>query len=406
MIWSIAWRNIWRNKIRSLVVILAVMIGMFSGVFTMGLMEGAIKGRINEAINNESSHLQIHHTKFMDNKELVYYLENTGNIIRETEKIPGVKAVSQRFRIFTSLRSAHGNTGVAIVSVDPEKETSVTTINERLVEGEYFTDKRKPQIILSRKTADKLQVDAGDDVTVYFVTLDSIPTACNFKVAGIFKTSNSIFDEMTAFTRNIDLASNIGFPDNTAHELAVRLDDNISALVVSGEISKMHPDTDVKTWIELMPEVGMLVEMGDFMLFIIMLIILLALSFGIINTMLMAVMERTKELGMLMAVGMSRGRIFRMIMLETIFLSVTGAMLGTIFGGLVIMYYHHAGLDLSMYAEGFEQVGYSSMIYTDLEPSKYLLVMIMVIAIAIFACLYPARKALKLKPVEALKTDN
>ncbi|MFH2143983.1 MAG: FtsX-like permease family protein [Bacteroidota bacterium] len=406
MIWLVAWRNVWRNKLRSLVVILAVVMGMFGGTFTMGLMDGAMKSRVEEAINNESSHIQVHTPEFMENKELVFTIDETNDVINFLEKMPEVEASSDRFKIFTSLRTAHGNTGVAIVSVDPDKESSLTAISKKLIEGEYFNDKKKEQIIISKKTADKLQVRIGSKIAVDFVKLDSVPTASSFKVVGIFKTSNSMFDEMTAFIRNKDMINIVGFPENKSHEIAVRLKNNDDLNLVQQKISDQFPDLDIKTWIELQPEIGMLVEMGGFMLFVIMLIILLALSFGIINTMLMAIMERTKELGMLMAVGMSRGRIFRMIMLETIFLSLTGALIGMFVGGIFIEYLGKYGLDLSQYAEGFEQIGYSSIIYPSLSLAKYFFVLIMVIAIAMFSSLYPARKALKLKPVEALKTDN
>lgn len=406
MILLIAWRNIWRNKLRSLIVILAVVIGMFAGTFTVGLMDGTMKSRVEEAINNESSHLQLHKPEFLDNKELIFTIDNTNEINSFLSDISEIKEFSRRFKIFSSLRTAHGNAGVAIVSVEPVKEARLSKIAEKIIEGEYFNDKKKEQIIISEKTAKKLQVETGSKIAVDFVKLDSIPTASSFKVVGIFKTSNSMFDEMTAFIRNSDMEKIVGFSDNQCHEIAVRLKNNEDLYTVQQKIRKKFQELDVKNWKELQPEIGMLVEMGNFMLFILMLIILLALSFGIINTMLMSVMERTKELGMLMAVGMSKGRIFKMIMLETLFLSLVGAITGMLIGGLLIEYYGANGLDMSQYAEGFEQMGYSAVMYPDLSLIKYFNILVMVVFIAIFSCIYPARKALKLKPVEALKTDN
>lgn len=406
MIWSISWRNVWRNKLRSLVVVLAVIMGMFGGTFSMGLMNGAMQSRVEEAINNETSHLQLHNPKYMDNKELVFTISESDSVLSKLESSPSITAASKRFKLFTSLRTAHGNTGVSLISIDPEKEKLVTIINKKIIDGEYFNDKKKEQIIISQKTADKLQVKVGSKITVDFVKLDSIPTAANFKVVGIFNTSNAMFDEMTCFVRNKDLIKIIGFNDQDSHEIAVKLKENDLLNDFVASALKDFPNLDIKTWLEIQPETGMLVELGDFMLYIIMLIILLALSFGIINTMLMAVMERKKELGMLMAVGMSKGRIFRMIMLETIFLSLVGAIIGMILAALVITYYGNVGINFAQYAEGFEQLGYNPLVFPSLSISKYILVLIMVIGIAIFSCFYPARKALKLKPVEALRTDN
>lgn len=407
MIVSLSWKNIWRNKIRSLVVILAVTVGMFGGTFTMGLMEGVIKSKINDVINNETSHIQIHDTAFMNNYELVKYLDGVPQIINQLEKIPGIESVAARYRIFTTLRTSHGIAGVSLVAVNPDNEMNVTALHNKIIDGEYLnnTKKRNP-IVISQKLAEKLDVKVDSKIVVDFITLDSIPVSGLFRVVGIYKTSNGMFDELFSFIRDSDLRKIVGFNENQAHEIVVKAENNDLVDSIKANIENKFPDLDVQTWLNLSPDMAMLVELGDFMLYLIMLIILLALSFGIINTMMMAVMERRKELGMLMAVGMSKKRVFIMIMLETIFLSVVGAIIGMIIAAILIHYTGNSGLDFSQYAQGFEQVGYSAIVYPELNIKSYLIVFVMVVFVAILACLYPARKALKLKPVEALKTDN
>jgi ABC-type antimicrobial peptide transport system permease subunit len=144
----------------------------------------------------------------------------------------------------------------------------------------------------------------------------------------------------------------------------------------------------------------------NYYLMIFMIIILLALGFGIVNTMLMAVLERIKELGMLKAVGMSRKRIFRMIMMETIFLGLTGAFVGMAISYLMIWWTGRTGLDLSsLYQEGFEAIGFSPILYPSIGPDSFIQITLMVILTGILASIYPARKALKLNPCEALRID-
>jgi len=175
---------------------------------------------------------------------------------------------------------------------------------------------------------------------------------------------------------------------------------------VAASISKIVPDMTVRTWDEIMPEAGMYTSAMDFYLMIFMVIILLALGFGIVNTMLMAVLERVKELGMLMAVGMARKKVFRMIMLETIFLAITGSAIGMLISYLLIWYTGSTGLDLStMYQEGFEAIGFSAIIYPEMSWDSYFQIIVMVILTGILASIYPARKALKLNPAEALRID-
>jgi ABC-type antimicrobial peptide transport system permease subunit len=142
----------------------------------------------------------------------------------------------------------------------------------------------------------------------------------------------------------------------------------------------------------------------DIMMGVFMMIILGALGFGIINTMLMVILERTKELGMLMAIGMTKKRVFIMIMYETIFLALVGGLMGEVLSMFLIKYFGKAGIDLSSMAEGLESVGYSAITYPFLETYRYLQITILVLITGILASVYPAIKALRLNPAEALRT--
>jgi putative ABC transport system permease protein len=132
---------------------------------------------------------------------------------------------------------------------------------------------------------------------------------------------------------------------------------------------------------------------------------MLALAFGIINTMMMTILERTKELGMLMAIGMNRRKIFGMIMLETIFLTMVGAVAGMLSGWLIIEALGRTGIHFSTWGEGFEAIGFAAIVYPIIKPGFFVFVTIMVIVTAIIASVWPARKALKLVPVEAIRTE-
>ena len=131
---------------------------------------------------------------------------------------------------------------------------------------------------------------------------------------------------------------------------------------------------------------------------------MLALMFGIVNTMLMSVLERVRELGMLMAIGMNKRRLFRMIMLETLFLSLTGAIVGMIISFLLILLVQRHGIDLSTFSEGLQSFGYEAVIYPSLGAVYYVMITIMVAIFAMISSIYPARKALSLHPADALKT--
>ena len=189
------------------------------------------------------------------------------------------------------------------------------------------------------------------------------------------------------------------------HEIAILLNNIDDADIVKEKLSRISGDNSVRTWKELAPDAAM---MNDFMImyyFIFIGIIMLALAFGIINTMLMAILERTKELGMLMAIGMNRRRIFKMIMLETIFLTFVGAMAGILSGWAITEALGKTGIHFAGWGEGFEAIGFAARVYPVVTPEFFVFTTIMVIATAIISSIWPARKALKLNPVEALRTE-
>ncbi len=226
-----------------------------------------------------------------------------------------------------------------------------------------------------------------------------------FRVCGIYKTTNTGFDQTAVFVNDTDLMNLYGGNDILIHEISILLNDIDDADAVREKLSRISGENSVMTWKELAPDAALLNDYMIIYYFIFIGIIMLALAFGIINTMMMAILERTKELGMLMAIGMNRRRIFKMIMLETIFLTVVGAVAGILSGWLITEVLGTTGIHFSGWGEGFEAIGFASVVYPVITPGFFLITTIMVIATAIISSIWPARKALKLNPVEALRTE-
>ncbi len=250
---------------------------------------------------------------------------------------------------------------------------------------------------LDYRIRNKVQITISD--------LQGDPAQGIFRVCGIYKTTNTGFDQVSAFVNAPDLEALYGGNEILIHEIAIMLNDIGDADAVSEELGKIPGGNTVSTWKEMAPDAAM---MNDFMIiyyFIFVGIIMLALAFGIINTMLMAVLERTKELGMLMAIGMNRRRVFSMIMLETIFLTIVGAVSGMGIGWGIASVLGKTGIRFTGWGEGFEAIGFSSVVYPVVTPGFIAFTAAMVIVTAIISSVWPARKALKLNPVEALRTE-
>jgi ABC-type lipoprotein release transport system permease subunit len=386
--------------------IVAIALGLFAGVFTMAFMQGAVDARIESATKSELAHIQVHASHFLENNETSIYLQNTNTLITEIEKTEGVIAASERLVTEPFIMAAHGTGGGRLIGVWPEKEMQVTDIKEHVTEGTYLEKSgRMPPVLIGEKLAKRLQLKTGSKINVQMVDLNGDLSSKGYRVGGIYKTNNTTFDENHLFVRFEDLQAQLGIVENAAHEIAVIVKNGDEAVLVKPSIQKIVGGADVQTWKELSPEMSLLTDSMDQYMYIFILIILLALCFGIINTMLMSVLDRVKEIGMLMAVGMNKRKIFVMIIFESVMLTFSGGILGIIIGSGITKIFETRPIDISMFADGLEKYGFAAQIYTSLRMETIVTITILVIATGILSAIYPARKALKLNPAEATRTE-
>ncbi|MCF8295062.1 MAG: FtsX-like permease family protein [Bacteroidales bacterium] len=419
MILKIAWKNIWRNKLRSSVVLFAVTIGLVAGIFAVGVMRGALLQRVDSAIHNEVSSMLLHNSAYLSNNESIYTLSNADTILSFLQQQDEVVGACKRLKVEAMINSGRGPRGIILNGIIPEEERLVTRIAGSLVDSSssYFDkDMRYTPILLSSVLAEKLKVKINSKVQVDAISKSGNSAQDVFKVIGLYKTENSLFDEMNAFIPYQNMAELLEFQMSEAHEIAV-LTKNIMEVdsltyfiqkqfgeqALSSELSGEH--LSIQTWKESAPDLEITTLYIDLMLYIFVGIILLALGFGIINTMLMVILERTHEIGMLLSIGMTRLKIYMMVMLETILLSLTGGLAGIIISHFIISYYSNAGINLDFAKEGFNAIGYSSFIYPTIDWLSYVQVTFMVIITGILSALYPAWRAIRLNPSEALRTE-
>lgn len=402
MIAIVAWRNIWRHKIRSLVVILSITVGLWAGVFMIAFSWGMYKQYIRETVDTQLSHLQLHHPGFEEDREVQYLLSDNLSMMDDIRKDDRVKAATARTVSTGMISSPTTASGVTINGIFPEEENSVTKLGSRIVAGKYLDSAGRSPVLIGKKLAVKLKVNLKNKIILTFQDTTGEIVAGAFRVAGIYQSKNTTLDEMNVYVRSSDLSQLLKV-ENAVHEVAILLKDDSNVDVVKEKLTKNFPDITIKTWKELAPELELVINSFNEYMYIFVGIILLALTFGIINTMLMAVLERVREIGMLMAIGMSRVRIFFMIMLETIYLALVGGPLGLLIGYFSVKWTGSAGINISMYSEGLAAWGFSSIVYPELDSSYYLPLTLMTVFTAVLSAIYPAIRALRLKPAEAIR---
>tara|TARA_B100000900_G_scaffold407799_1_gene421034 strand:+ start:1772 stop:2989 length:1218 start_codon:yes stop_codon:yes gene_type:complete len=403
MILSLAWKNIWRSKRRSFVVMSAVAIGVWSIIFMVSFYNSMIGAISRNSLQHDYSHIQIHHKGYLSDPGLDFQVKNPSKLMVFSSQIADIKAASGRLIVNGMVASPKTNLGIQVYAVDPADEAAVTDLPSFLIAGDYFTNIKRNPILLSQKLAEKLKVKVRSKVVITVQDLEANIRAGAFRVSGIFHSKSPRINNGVVYLRHQDLSKLINSTDTSFNEFAYLLKDNQS-LIQTKKKMEMKTKNLVRTYREIAPEFDMIEEGSAISKQVITVIVMLALLFGIINTMLMAVLERTKEIGMLRAIGMYKRKIFLMIVLETSMISLVSAPVGLIAGFLTNVYFEkNGGMDLSQYARALEQYGGDAIFYPEIALSTYFFLMLVVIMTALMGAIYPAIKAVNLKPLEAIR---
>jgi ABC-type lipoprotein release transport system permease subunit len=245
----------------------------------------------------------------------------------------------------------------------------------------------------------------GSKIILSFLDMNNNQTGAAFRISGIFRTNNDMFESISVFVPMNELRELTGMKEGTYHRVIARLDNDDLTDKVTQKIRESLSGFEVLNWKEIQPDLAMMADMMQQIYGIFMAIILAALAFGIVNTMLMAVLERTREIGMLAAIGMNRRKIFSMIMLESVFLSIVGGITGMAVSGVVIAATAKNGINLVKYSEGMEAFGYTAHLFPTIDAQFFITTTILIVLTGILSAIYPARKALKLNPVEAIRGE-
>jgi putative ABC transport system permease protein len=403
MIVSMAWRNIWRHKARSLVIMMSIALGLFAGVAVIALYEGMMKSRIRTVIDEETGHIQIHHPRFADENESKYIISDTEGLLREIGSMPEVIQINQRSLANGMLATPSGTAGIQVIGIDTNTEYTYSALKQKIREGNGLKPNKSYQAIIGKKLAQKMNLQIGSKLVLMFNDTTNNLISSAFRVSAIYQSTNAPLDEKLVYVAGTELSELIGMPGQI-HEIGLKLRRDEDVDSVAYKLAILFPQLKVESWKEISPETEFMVKTVDTYSYIIMIIIMIALAFGILNTMLMAIMERTREIGMIAALGASKARIFMLVILETVFLSLAGAPVGIFLGWMTSAYFNKHGLDLSgMGEEMMSSFGFRTLIYPEFPVEKIFTVLSIVMITALLSSLIPALKAISMRPVDALK---
>ncbi|HAV24283.1 MAG TPA: ABC transporter permease [Bacteroidetes bacterium] len=402
MTFRLAWRNLWRNPRRSVVVLSSLVVGVVAAVVMDTVSRGMVQQVLENQIGSHVAHIQIHRKGFHENPEIRSTVPDADKVRKVLTGTPGLRAFSERVVSFGLLSGAATSSGVSLIGVNPEAEKKITTISASITKGVQLSG-HPNEVLIGEALAEKMGVGVGDKLVGMSSATDGHVGSEMFRVAGLYKTVSSEFDKSFVFAPlpNIQQVLTLG---SEVSEFAILLDDRERVEEVQSRLkSELGGAYEVLTYAEILPILVMQVEVTAQSMVIFYAIIGCALIFGIVNTMLMSVFERIREFGVLKAVGMKDGRLFRMIVLEASLLGILGTVIGFLLGYAIYLWLAKDGLDLSAFSEGLESWGVGAVVYPLLTWDVLANALIVIPLFAVLGSLYPAYRAVKLEPVKAMK---
>jgi len=296
--------------------------------------------------------------------------------------------------------SERESAGVTLIGIEPARERGLSFIAEAVHDGRYLESDDDPGLLLGRKLAERLETGLGRRVVVMSQDVHNQIADRGFRVVGIFDGSPEAMETGYLFVGRATLQQMLKLGDDVS-EIAIMTQARKLPADLVGRFRQATPENDVQSWTALEPLLELTEELSDRLLMIWSLVIFTAMSFGLVNTLLMAVFERIREFGLFQALGMPPRLILGMVLVESVILLLLALVVGNLLAGATL-WSLKGGIDLSAFAEGMEMFGYSPIIYPMLTTADFVTANALVFTLGVLACLYPAWRAARYVPVEAI----
>ena len=406
---KLCWKNIWRNKRRTLITVNAIGLGVMALVFLRNYYDTFHEQVIHNIIRYHSGHLAVSAKDFEKNNSTHLFVEQGQPILDWVRARSEVSAASERVVFSGLLSSARGSTNLMMMGVVPENEAQVTAFSEKMIKGTFFKEPKAHSIVLGAKVAETLSADIGSKLVLLTQGVDGSIGNELFFVTGIFETQSDA-DKSLAFVRIAEGRALLSLNNQSFHQLAITLKNEESLNEVKKSFESQFSSNSkiqIFSWKELQRPVVAMIELDRAVNRLLMILILCVAALGIANSILMSIMERTREFGVMLAIGTERREVIRMVVVETLLLTVVGVLLGNLFGWLVTGFFNQVGFDLRwLTSKDFVIQGavVQTVSYPTIRFYNSLVVTSVILVLALLVSYFPARQAGGLTPMKALRS--
>ena len=405
---KMAFRNIWRSPVRTILTLSAIAFAAIILVFMVSFQLGSYEAMVNSSVKIYTGHIQIQAEGYKEKKSMRFVISSPKKIAKTVEKIEEIKSYSFRANAFSLVSSENRARGVLVTGIDPEREAQISTIAGLIKEGEYLAPGDRDKVLIGRLLARNLKVGINDELTILGQGKDGSIAAGIVTVKGIFSSGMDDFDRSTIQVP-LNYFNDLFYMDGAVHEIVCTADSlfhvkKIKRLLKTNLAEKEQRKIVVLDWKELLPGLvqGIQLDLASAVIFYFILVLVVA--FSILNTFLMAILERTKEFGVMLALGVKPNRLLKLVLMESSFLTLTGVITGVVVGCAVTLWFQTHGIDLAGASEILKEYGMSGIVYPKLSIVSALAGPLLVFVITICAALYPAFKVKKLVPVDAIRS--
>lgn len=410
---TMAWRNIWRNPWRTLLTIAAIAFACILLVFMLSFQLGSYDTMINASVKIHTGQMQIQAEGYQDSFKMRYVIPDPARVGAILDQVPEVRDYTFRARAFALVSSRNRACGVMVEGIDPPCEARVSTLADIIRQGSYLpsqpADGEPAGALMGKLLARNLQLAVGDEITVLGQGYDGSVAATVLRVQGIYTSGMDEFDR-SAIQIPLAVFQEVFTMGNAVHEVVVMATDlaRVPAIeqAIAGPLKKLQSPRPLVTlnWKALTPGLDQAIKMDLVSGGIFYLILIMVVAFSILNTFLMAIFERTHEFGVMMAVGTKPARLSRLVLFESLGMTLVGVISGIVVGSLITWYFMIHGITMGASSnEIMRQFGIPSRFFPDLSLISATAGPGAVFVITLLAALYPALKIRRLTPVEAMR---
>ncbi len=400
---QLAWRNLWRNHRRTFIMLGAISIGAWAMIFLTALTQGMVTDMVEDGLAVLPGHVQVHHPDYRDDPTVANLIPVADSELERRFADADVLAWSTRVRVPAVVMSERETRGVTLLGIDPQREIPFTFIDLKATEGRFLESPDDRGLVLGKKLVEELETELGKRVVVMSQDLDNEVADRGFRIVGVFRADRPAHEEAYALIGKQTAQEFLGIGDGASEAVAFGDDFRDVSAVRAAVDAVIDEDSGavVNDWSELDRYLGTTLAAMDGFVLIWVIVIFLALSFGLVNTLMMAVFERVREIGVMLALGVKPAAILWQIVIESMLLLALGLAIGNALAWASVQPIRD-GIDISIVADGMEMMGASSRLVPDLRLQDIVLANGVVLLLGFLASIVPAWRASRFEPVEAI----